>query len=169
MTAPSDTTTAPSDPATAIATITLGVTDGIQEQLDGFEWEFGGYDLCVVTGSLKDIKLAVALLSARLEPQLSTLETIRIARDTAENATYLVVVLKETFQPVLIQLRQLLTEAAKEPFEVEESTHRIVPVTELPEDGDLVIPVDAMQYLQEPLVFDRLIITTEDETFYHTF
>jgi hypothetical protein len=157
------------DAGKVAATITLGVTDGIQEQLDGFEWDFGGYDLGLVRGNLKDIKVAVALLSARLEPQLSTIETIRIARDTDENSTYLVVVLKETFQHILIQLRHTLDDEAAHSYELEEATSRVIPVTELPEDGDLVIPVEAIQYLQEPLVFDRLIITTEDETFYHTF
>jgi hypothetical protein len=155
--------------ATVAATITLGVTDGIQEQLDGFEWDFGGYDLCLVTGLLKDIKMAVALLSAKLEPQLSTLETIRIARDAEEDSTYLVVVLKETFEHIIAGLRQTLDAAATQPYELEPASSRIVPVSELPEDGDLVIPVEAIRYLQEPFVFDRLIISTEDETFYHTF
>jgi hypothetical protein len=151
------------------ATITLGVTDGIQEQFDGFEWDFEGYDLCLVKGQLKDIKTAVALLSAKLEPQLSRLETIRIARDTDEDSTYLVLVLKETFEHVSVALRQTLDDEAHFSYELEAATNRIVPVAELPEDGDLVIPVEAIQYLQEPLVFDRLIISTEDETFYHTF
>jgi hypothetical protein len=151
------------------ATITLGATDGIQEQLDGFEWDFEGYDLCVIHGNLRDIKMAVALLSARLEPQLSTLETIRIARDSEEDSTYLVLVLKETFEHIIVQLRHTLDDEARHSYELEAAQSRIVPVAELTEDGDLVIPGDAISYLSEPLVFDRLIISTDDETFYHTF
>lgn len=151
------------------AQVSLGATDGIQEQLDGFEWDFSGYDLCNFVGDLKDLKMAVALLSAALDPQLSTLETIRIAKNKDDEETYLVLVLTETFEHLQVKLEALLKQHAQYVYTLERISHRIIPVQVLAERGDLVIPVEAIAYLSEPLVFDRLSIDTEDESFLHTF
>jgi hypothetical protein len=151
------------------ATISLGMTDGISEELDGFEWDFSGYDLGHFVGDLKDLKKAVALLSADTEPQLSVLETIRIARDKDDDKVYLVMVIKEDFVHLQIALETLLRDHARYTYHFERISHRIIPVQELSENGDLVIPGEAIAYLTNPLVFDRFTIDTEDESFLHTF
>lgn len=150
------------------AIVRLGVTDGIAEQFEAFEWDFAGYDIAHFVGDLKDLKRAVAVLSAELQPQLSTLETIKLAVDRDDQQTYLVLVLKESFEHLQVSLDQALKDA-KYAYTLERLTHRIIPVQDLPERGDLVIPVEAIDYLTEPIVFNSLSIETDEESFYHTF